>query len=129
VEVRSNLSVILALVSLIVVPIHAESSDPVAAYSFSEGTNITTADVSGNGNTAALVNGPAWTTPGRYGHGLLLDGVDDKVQVTPTSSLDLTTALTFESWVCPTSSNRSWTIVRRNGSSGTTRSEERRVGK
>ena len=51
----------------------------VAAYSFEEGAGAGTADVSGNGHTGS-VDGPTWTTSGRYGDGLRFDGVDDWVQ-------------------------------------------------
>ena len=118
ISATSHVSHGLALAALVLSFIRAQSSAPVAAYSFSEGTNTTTADASGNGNRGTLINGPAWMTPGRYGHGLQFDGTDDKVQVAPNASMDLTTALTIESWVYPTASNMSWKIVQRNGSSG-----------
>src|SRR5581483_10779287 len=93
------------------------SPDPAlahAAYGFSEGSGTTTADASANGNGGTLLNGTAWTTGGRDGNGVVFDGVDDKVQVNGASSLDLTTAFTFEAWVYPTSSNMTWKILHRN---------------
>ena len=41
-----------------------------AAYAFSEGAGLSTADASGNTNTGTLVNGPTWTTQGRFGNAL-----------------------------------------------------------
>ncbi|MBI4713330.1 MAG: DUF2341 domain-containing protein [Planctomycetes bacterium] len=77
---------------------------PVGAWSFSEGTGITTADASGNGNTgnlAAAPNNPTWTAAGRFGNGLSFDGVDDYVDVPDSASLDITGDLTIEFWVNP----------------------------
>ena len=94
------------------------SPDPAlvhAAFSFSEGTGATTADNSGNGNTGALTNGPAWTIAGRHGDALVFDGDDDKVEVVGSTSLDLTTAFTLEGWVYPTASNLTWSVIRRDG--------------
>jgi hypothetical protein len=38
------------------------NNGPAAAWGFTENAGITTADTSGHGNTATLVNGPTWTT-------------------------------------------------------------------
>ena len=45
-------------------PAHYFGSDAntVALYHFDEGTGVTTADASGNGNTGTLVNSPTWVT-------------------------------------------------------------------
>ena len=40
-----------------------------AAYAFDEGAGTTSADVSGNGHTATLVNAPSWV-PGQFGSAL-----------------------------------------------------------
>jgi len=48
------------------------SSEPRAAFAFSEGTGTSVADVTGNGNTGTLFNGPVWTSSGKYGNGLVL---------------------------------------------------------
>jgi hypothetical protein len=49
----------------------------VAAYGFNEGSGTTTADASGNGNTATLF-GATWTT-GKYGQGLAFNGTNQYV--------------------------------------------------
>jgi RHS repeat-associated protein len=84
----------------------AQTSDPDAAYAFSEGSGGTVADLSGNGNTASVV-GATWLTPGRFGSGLSFDGVDDGVSLPVTESLALSTAFTIESWIRLTAGNGS----------------------
>ena len=79
----------------------AAATDPVASYAFSEGTGTTTADDSGNGNTAALMNGPTWTT-GVFGNAVAFANTSQWVEVTPGETLQLTTAFTIEGWVYPT---------------------------
>jgi hypothetical protein len=83
----------------------ADSAPPpvaglVAAYGFDEGAGTTTADVSGNANTATI-SGAAWTTAGRFGGALSFDGVNDWVTVPDRSALDLTIGMTLEAWVNP----------------------------
>jgi glucose/arabinose dehydrogenase/PKD repeat protein len=73
-------------------------SQLAAAYPFSEGTGTTSADVSGNNNTATLI-GPAWTAQGKFGSALSFDGVNDYVQVEDAGSLDMTTGFTLSAWV------------------------------
>ena len=65
-----------------------------AAYSMDEGSGTSISDASGNNNTGTLTNGPTWTT-GKYGGALLFDGLDDRVRVNDSNSLDLTTAATL----------------------------------
>jgi hypothetical protein len=73
---------------------------PVAAFGFEEGAGTVAGDASGNANHAAL-RGATWTTAGRYGRGLALDGIDDWVTVADAASLDLTRGMTLEAWVRP----------------------------
>ncbi len=82
----------------------------VAAYSFEEGAGAGTADVSGNGHTGS-VDGPTWTTSGRYGDGLRFDGVDDWVTVPDAGGLDLTNQMTLEAWVRPDALGTLWRTV------------------
>ena len=85
----------------------------VAAWGFNEGAGATVRDSSPHGNTGTLVNGPAWSS-GRTGGALSFDGVDDRVRVNDSASLDLTTAATFEAWVFPTAALAGWrTIVQK----------------
>jgi len=80
----------------------AQLHSPDAAYAFSEGIGGTTADLTGNGNTATLVNGAGWTSAGRFGAAMALDGVNDGVQLPVTPSLALGSTFTIEAWVRPT---------------------------
>jgi fibronectin type 3 domain-containing protein len=82
----------------------------VAAYGFDAGSGATVADQSGNGN-GGTINGPTWTTSGRYGSALVFDGVNDWVTVPDSASLDATTGVTVEAWVYPTSSGNWRTIA------------------
>ncbi|MBW8833387.1 MAG: hypothetical protein JF606_29240, partial [Burkholderiales bacterium] len=71
----------------------------VAAYGFNEGTGITSADVSGNGHTATLVNGPTWGT-GKFGNAINFDGNDDLVTLANASTLDFGSSdFTLMMWV------------------------------
>src|SRR5262249_28047759 len=75
----------------------------VAAYGFNEGTGTTTADASGNGNTGTLSNA-TWVTSGKYGGALQFDGsLTSLVNVPDATSLHLTSGMTLEAWVNPSS--------------------------
>ena len=81
----------------------------VAAFGFEEGTGTSTVDASGRNNTASIV-GATWTTVGRFGKALSFDGTNDLLTVADATSLDLTTGMTLEAWVRPTTSG-SWRSV------------------
>lgn len=66
----------------------ANEAGPVAYWKFDEGTETTTLDSSGNGNTGILMNGPQWVD-GVRGKALKFDGVDDYVSVPDSSSVDV----------------------------------------
>ena len=87
----------------------------VAAYRFGEGVGTTTADASANGNAGTLVNGPAWTTGGKYGGAINFDGSNDSVRVADSASLDLGRTGTVEAWVKLDTINR-WQSVLAKGS-------------
>nr|MBA2305323.1 hypothetical protein [Acidobacteriota bacterium] len=70
----------------------------VGAYGLTEGTGAATMDSSGNSNTGALLNGAAWTA-GKYGFGVLLDGVNDHISIPNAPSLQLGRTGTIEAWV------------------------------
>jgi glucose/arabinose dehydrogenase/PKD repeat protein/chitodextrinase len=73
----------------------------VGAWAFNEGTGSTSADASGNGNTATLVNGPAWV-PGKYGTALSFDQVNDSLSIANSTSLDISgNAMTISMWINP----------------------------
>src|SRR6185369_2547260 len=79
----------------------AAATAPGASYAFLEGTGATTADNSGNGHTASLVSGPAWTS-GRFGGGIRFAGGYDELQAPAGETLAVSGAFTFEAWVRPT---------------------------
>jgi glucose/arabinose dehydrogenase len=82
----------------------------VAAYAFDEPSGSIAVDVSGNGNDGTLT-GATRTTEGHAGGALSFDGVDDLVLVPDASSLDLTTGMTLEAWVYPTSAMSGWKAI------------------
>jgi hypothetical protein len=88
----------------------AGPSGLVAAYGFNAGSGTTTADSSGNALVGTL-NGPTWTTAGKYGAALSFDGVNDWVTVSDAAALDLTTKMTLEAWVNPSQLTGKWRTV------------------
>ncbi len=88
----------------------ASAAGPVAAYAFDAGSGSTLADASGKGNHGSI-SGAAWTSAGKSGSALSFDGVDDLVTVADAASLDLTTGMTLEAWVRPTTAGGWRTVV------------------
>ena len=88
----------------------ATSSGLVAAYSFGEGSGTTVADGSGSGNAGTIQNA-TWTAAGKYGPALSFNGTSARVTVANASSLQLTSALTLEAWVNPTTVANAWRDV------------------
>src|SRR5207245_941912 len=82
----------------------------VAAYSFNEGTGTTVADSSGNGNAGTL-SGTTWTNGGKYGRALVFNGTSARVTINNSASLQLTTGMTLEAWVKPSTVNSAWRDV------------------
>src|SRR5262249_10568989 len=80
----------------------------VAAYGFNETSGTTTADASGNNNTGTLGSGVTRAS-GKFGGALVFNG--DKVTIPNTASLGLTTAMTLEAWVNPSSASTDWRDV------------------
>lgn len=83
---------------------HVEAAAPglIAAYDFDQGAGTMLTDVSGNGNHG-VISGAVWTGTGKYGRALSFDGIDDWVSIGDAPSLDLTSTMTLEAWVRPTS--------------------------
>jgi fibronectin type 3 domain-containing protein len=73
----------------------------VAAYGFNEGSGLVASDSSGTGNAGALVN-TNWTTSGKYGTAISLDGSSSYVDLGSAPSLTTTGSMTWEAWVFPT---------------------------
>ena len=75
----------------------------VAGWSFNDAQVQTAADVSGNGNNAAL-HGGTWTT-GKYGGGLRLNGAGDYLSAPNSPSLNISgSRLTLSMWLNPAGS-------------------------
>jgi glucose/arabinose dehydrogenase/chitodextrinase len=76
---------------------------PAAAWGFNETSGTTTADSSGNNNTATLVGGPT-RVAGKYGNALSFDQVNDYLSVPNSSSLNFSgNAMTLSMWINPAS--------------------------
>jgi glucose/arabinose dehydrogenase/PKD repeat protein len=69
-----------------------------AAYSFSEGSGSTSADVSGHGNILSL-KGAIWTTAGKIGPALSFNGTSAYAVAPAASTLNLGATGTTEVWV------------------------------
>ena len=82
----------------------------VAAYGFDEASGSTVADASGNGNTGTLGTGVTRTTAGKFGGALTFNR--GYVSIPDAASLDLTTGLTLEAWVYPTTAPSNWATSR-----------------
>jgi fibronectin type 3 domain-containing protein len=82
----------------------------VAAYSFSEGTGTSVADASGNGNNGTISNA-TWSTAGKYGDALVFNGTNALVTIPDAASLHLTTGMTLEAWVDPSTVTSAWRDV------------------
>ena len=81
---------------------HVEAADGlVAAYNFDEGTGSSTNDASGNTNTGTILNA-LWRSSGKNGKAILFNGTSSRIDVNDSNSLDLTTNMTLEAWVKPT---------------------------
>jgi VCBS repeat-containing protein len=76
------------------------ASGLVAAYSFNENSGPSVTDRSGFGHTGTI-SGATWNAQGKYGAALSFDGVNDWVTINDTAALDLTTGMTVEAWVLP----------------------------
>jgi hypothetical protein len=74
----------------------------VAALGFNEGSGTVTVDSSASGNNGALVNGAAWSASGHSGAALSFSA-NGWVTIADAASLDLTSSMTLEAWVRPTS--------------------------
>jgi hypothetical protein len=82
----------------------------VAAYSFDEGSGSTVTDSSGNGNTGT-VSGATWTGAGKYGGALSFNGTNARINVPNSASLQLSSGMTLEAWVNPSTVSSAWRDV------------------
>ncbi|MCM3900084.1 MAG: hypothetical protein ND866_00100, partial [Pyrinomonadaceae bacterium] len=88
----------------------------VAAWGFSEGSGTSVSDASGNGHTGTI-SGATWSTQGKFGRSLSFDGVNDWATINSTALLNLTTAMTLEAWVFPTTTSGVRDILIKEGAS------------
>ncbi len=88
----------------------AAPTGPVAAYGFDEGAGATVGDASGNANTGTI-SGAAWNTTGKFGGSLTFSAASHVVVVPASASLDLSTGMTLEAWVYPTSAQTGWRAI------------------
>jgi fibronectin type 3 domain-containing protein len=96
-------------------PVHAQTIPGlVAAYGFEEGSGTAIGDVSGLNNNG-VASGTTWSTAGKFGNALVFNGTNAQVTVPNAASLQLTTAMTLEAWVFPTTAPTGWrSIVDKN---------------
>ncbi|HWC29074.1 MAG TPA: LamG-like jellyroll fold domain-containing protein, partial [Dehalococcoidia bacterium] len=82
----------------------------VAAYGFNETSGSTVGDASGSNNNGTI-SGATRTASGRYGRALSFDGSNDRVNINDSASLDLTSGMTIEAWVRPTTFSGWETVI------------------
>jgi hypothetical protein len=82
----------------------------VAAYGFDEGTGTTVTDASGNGNTGTITSA-TWAATGKFGKALQFNGTNALVTVPKAASLQLSSGMTPETWVNPSSVTSKWRDV------------------
>jgi hypothetical protein len=68
------------------------------------GSGTSATDLSTNGNTGTLTNGPTWTT-GQIGGAVQFDGTDDRISLSTSTALDLDSAHSISAWVKTSASN------------------------
>ena len=82
----------------------------MAAYAFDEGSGTTVTDASGNGNNGTVANG-TWSTAGKFGGALSFNGTSSLVTVPNSASLQLSSGMTLEAWVDPSTVSGAWRDV------------------
>jgi hypothetical protein len=68
-------------------------------WHFDELSGTVAADSSGNNNNGTYINGPLLGQPGRFQTAVQLDGVNDRISVPDSATLDVGDSFTLEGWV------------------------------
>lgn len=79
------------------------ANTPVADYRFNEGSGTVVLDASGNNNSGTMNSGVTRVNDATRGQVLSFNGSNGMVTIADANSLDLTTGITLEAWVRPTS--------------------------
>jgi hypothetical protein len=86
----------------------------VAAFGMNQGSGASILDATGNGHTGAI-SGAAWSSQGKFGSCLSFNGSNSLVTVNSTSLLNLSTGMTLEAWVFPTTNNGTRDVLIKEG--------------
>jgi glucose/arabinose dehydrogenase len=90
----------------------------VAAYGFDQGSGTVVTDSSGTGNNGST-SGTTWNAAGKFGSALSFNGTNAAVTIPDSNTLDLSTGMTLEAWVNPSTSGGPWrTVVFKQTTSG-----------
>ncbi|HMH70028.1 MAG TPA: LamG-like jellyroll fold domain-containing protein, partial [Candidatus Saccharimonadales bacterium] len=89
----------------------------VASYNFNEGTGTTLTDGTGKNHTGTL-SGVTWSTTGKYGKALSFNGTNNWVTIADANDLDMTSGMTLEAWVKPSTLTGWRTIMTKEASGG-----------
>lgn len=90
----------------------------VAAYSFNQNSGTTLTDSSGNNNKGTIANG-TWVSGGLFGgNALSFNGQNTWVTVPNSTSLNLTSEMTLEAWVKPTTFTSSSVVAMKESTDG-----------
>jgi hypothetical protein len=91
--------IMIALMLIIPVASHADVTDGLVGWwKFNEGSGVSAADSSGQGNTGTLTNGPVWVV-GKTGQGLSFDGSNDYVSLGNPNAVRFTGSHSLAAWV------------------------------
>lgn len=86
-------------------PLPSPSSSPVgslvASYNFEEGSGSAIYDRSGNNHQGSINGTASFSTSGKNGKALSFNGTSNYVSINDSNKLDLTTNMTLEAWVKP----------------------------
>ncbi|MGP4099122.1 LamG-like jellyroll fold domain-containing protein [Nonomuraea sp. KM90] len=89
----------------------------VAAYGMNEGAGTTVGDASPSGNPGTAT-ATTWAATGKYGKALSFNGSSSWVTVNDAAGLRLTTGMTLEAWVRPTTVDSWRTVIMKQHTNG-----------